>query len=140
MASATLRAAALVGSTPASTEVNVMPRAGSAMISRTATVPVATIAGRRMTALDSRYQKPEVISRSASSVRRFHALGAAGVDAPPEQREHGRQHQQRDGGRDQRHHHPGEAHGNRKRWGNMPSSGSAAATVIAENSTLLPAV
>ena len=76
MVSLTWRALALVGRTLASTVVNLMPSAGRATITSSAAVTVAMSAGRRMTACDSRYQKPEVPSSSACSLPRLQEPGA----------------------------------------------------------------
>ncbi len=64
----TWRAMALVGRTLASTEVKLMPKAGRATTISTSEVAAATMPGRRITARERRYQKPEVTGLWASSL------------------------------------------------------------------------
>ena len=138
--SETWRALALVGSTLASTDVKLMPRAGSATITSTAAVTAATTPGRRMTALERRYQKPEVTGWSASSLRRLRNLGAPLLMRVPSSARTAGSTSRAIAAAIRATITPARPIENRKRCGKTISPARAAATVTALKSTLRPAV
>ncbi len=79
----TWRVCVLVGSTVASTVVNLMPRNGSPSTIRKVALSTAIGAGRRITKRDRRYQKPRSAGRaSASAARRSHLGDSAFTRGP----------------------------------------------------------
>ena len=129
-----------MGSTFASTEVKLMLKAGKATTIRKIAVAAAMGAGRRMTALESRYQKPDVRTWSASSLRRRHDFGASELMRRPSSIRTAGSTIRAIAAAIRATMTPAMPIENRKRCGNTIRPARAAATVIALNSTLLPAV
>ena len=82
-ASETWRALALFGSTLASTPVKRIPVNGIPRAMRSAAVAAATSNARRMTACESRYQKPPLSARSLRSPARLSRAGASAFTRGP---------------------------------------------------------
>ncbi len=140
MVSDTWRAVALVGSTLASTEVKLMLRAGRATTTSTVAVTAATLPGRRMTALESRYQKPEVTASSACSLPRLRKPGAPLLMRRPSTASTAGRTIRAMPAAIRATITPARPIENRKRCGKTISPARAAATVTALKSTLRPAV
>ena len=92
----TWRALASVGSTCASTDVNSMLRNGIPSTIRKVALASAIRPGIRITVRESRYQKPAVAAVRLGLGPALQERGGEGVHALAEEREHGREHGQRD--------------------------------------------
>ena len=103
-------------------------------------VTMATRAGRRMTAWDRRYQKPEVTSSSACSLRLRQDFGASELMRVPSRASTAGSTTSATVAATIATITPPTPIENRKRCGKSIRPASAAATVAALNSTLLPAV
>src|SRR3954463_14315076 len=85
----TLRAGSFVGRTVASTDVNLMPSAGSASTISSVALPMATGAGRRTENRGGRYREPGVRPAPLGRGGPPQAPERQRVDALAEQRQHG---------------------------------------------------
>ena len=136
----TWRALAVSGSTLESVVVNLTPTAGSASRTMKRPLTMATMAGRRITKCDSRYHPPDCSTWSAASLRARQRLGARAFTRFPSRASTAGSTPTATTAAISATTRPPKPMENRKSWGKIMSAASAAPTVTALNSTLVPAV